>query len=107
DKGGALPALMLLLVIGGALLGMATWAGPRSRVTVDGVLILGAVTFGLYEALFIGSAFGNFGELASWAWIGSAGGLVLLLAAAYLWKETSEGATRPVEPAPAVAPPAA
>ena len=106
DQGRAIPALMLLLVIGGGVLGMATSYRPRTHLTADAVLILGAVTFGLYEALLIGNAFDEFGKLGTGAWLGSAGAAVLLVGVVRLWKAAMGGAgVRSA--APAVAPPPA
>jgi hypothetical protein len=107
DQGRALPALMLLLVIGGAVLGIATTFGssPR-RFTADGALILAAVTFGLYGAEVIQAAFGDFGSIDTGAWLGAAGGLVLLLGAANVWSHTVGAASTRRRPQPAVAPPA-
>jgi len=108
DQGRALPALMLLLVIGGAVLGIATTFGssPR-RVTADGTLILAAVTFGLYGAEVIQAAFGDFGSLDTGAWLGAVGGLVLLLGVANVWSHAVGTAGAARRPQPAVAPPAA
>jgi hypothetical protein len=106
DQGRALPALMLLLVIGGAALGALTTLGTPNRVAVDGVLILGAVTFGLYSAEVIGSAFNEFGSIGAGGWLGFAGAALLLIGVASIWSF----ATRPAEadePAPALSPPAA
>jgi hypothetical protein len=106
DKGRALPALMLLLVIGGGVLGASTTFASPTAAAADGALILGAVTFGLYEAEVIQSAFNTFGSLGAGAWLGSAGALVLLLGVASLWQAATGGA--PVaRPTPAMAPPAA
>lgn len=108
DKGRALPALMLLLVIGGAVLGIATtFASSPTRVTADGTLILAAVTFGLYGAEVIQSAFGDFGSLGWSAWLGAAGGTVLLLGVANLWSQALGASAMSRSPQPAVAPPAA
>jgi hypothetical protein len=107
DQGRALPALMLVLVIGGALLGVATSFGRSpTRVTADGVLILAAVTFGLYGAEPVQAAFNDFGTLDTGAWLGAAGGLVLLLGAANLWSHATGTASTRRRPQPAVAPPA-
>jgi len=107
DQGRALPALMLVLVIGGALLGMATTFGASpTRVTADGTLILAAVTFGLYGGEVIQSAFGDFGSLGTGAWLGAAGGLVLLLGVANLWSHATGAAAARRPSQPAVAPPA-
>ena len=106
DQGRAMPALMLLLVIGGAALGMITTFMPTTHLTADGALVLAAITFGLYEALLIGNAFDEFGILDSGAWLGSAGGAVLLIGVVKVWKAATggAGATRTTA---AVAPPAA
>jgi hypothetical protein len=106
DGGRALPALMLLLVIGGAVLGMATAYRPKTHMTADGALLLAAITFGLYEALLIGDAFGEFGRLGTGGWLGSAGAAVLLVGVARLWQAATGGAGARTA-APAVSPPAA
>jgi len=107
DQGRALPALMLVLVIGGALLGIATTFGSGStRVTADGALIFAAVTFGLYGAEAIQSAFGDFGSLGTGAWLGAAGGLVLLIGVAMLWSHATGAAPARRPAQTAVAPPA-
>ena len=105
DKGRALPALMLLLVIGGGALGVMTALQPRTHLTADGTLVLGAMTFGLYEALLIGDAFDEFGSMGWCAWLGSAGALVLLVGVVKVWKAATGRGVRPVTTA-AVAPPA-
>ncbi len=106
DKGRALPALMLLLVIGGGGLGAATAFGSAGRVTADGTLILAAITFGVYEALLIGNAFGEFGQLDTGSWLGAVGALILLIGVARVWRVAIGGAKAP-QATPAVAPPAA
>jgi len=107
DQGRALPALMLLLVVGGGVLGIATTFGSaRTRVTADGTLILAAVTFGLYGAEVIQAAFGDFGTLDTGAWLGAAGGLVLLLGVANVWSHATGARASARQPQPAVAPPA-
>jgi len=106
DQGRALPALMLLLVIGGAVLGVATTFGSRpNRLTADGTLILAAVTFGLYAAEPIQAAFGDFGSLDTGAWLGAVGGLVLLLGVSNIWSQAM-GPASTRQPQPALAPPA-
>jgi hypothetical protein len=105
DEGRALPALMLLLVIGGAALGMATTFVAGTRVTADGALILAAVTFGLYAAEVIASAFNTFGSLGAGAWLGSAGALVLLVSVVRIW-QTAVGGVPAARSASAMAPPA-
>jgi hypothetical protein len=105
DQGRAMPALMLLLVIGGAVLGMMTSYRPTTHLTADGSLVLAAITFGLYEALLIGDAFDEFGKVGTGAWLGSAGAAVLLVGAVRLWQAATGGAPART-PAPAVAPPA-
>lgn len=108
DQGRALPALMLLLVIAGAVLGIVTTFSPApTRVTGDGALILAAVTFGLYGAEVIGSAFGDFGTLDTGAWLGAVGGLVLLLGVANLWSRAMGASIASRRPEPVVAPPPA
>lgn len=104
DEGRALPLLMLLLVIGGAVLGASTLVSP-TRFAVDGVLILGAVTFGLYGAEVIQTAFNDFGDLAAGAWLGAAGATVLV-GVFSIWKHAT-GAASARETPTAVAPPAA
>jgi hypothetical protein len=85
DKGRALPALMLVLVLGGGVLVTATRpSGPRTPL--DGALAVAAATFGLYAALAIGNAFEDFGVLDVGAWLGTAGGTVLLVAVAGIWR---------------------
>jgi hypothetical protein len=89
-----------------------TWASPLSA---DAGLSLAAVTFGLYEAGVVEAAFGNFGQLDEGAWLGAAGGLVLLLGTASLWSAATLGRSRPgrtaatavepVIPPPEVTPP--
>ncbi len=106
DKGRALPALMLLLVIGGGVLGAATALGSAGRVTADGALILAAITFGVYEALLIGNAFGEFGQLDTGSWLGAVGALILLIGVVRVWRVAIGGSTA-AQAAPAVAPPAA
>jgi hypothetical protein len=86
DKGRALPVLMLVLVIGGAVLGLTTTTGSATRMTADGALILAAVTFGVYEALLIGNAFGDFGSMDTGSWLGSVGALILLVGVVKVWK---------------------
>jgi hypothetical protein len=88
DRGRALPALMLLLVLGGAVLGASTLGSPTS-MAADGTLILAAVTFGLFGAEVIASAFGELGSLGAGAWLGAAGGLVLVIGVKLLWKSMS------------------
>ncbi len=108
DQGRALPALMLLLVIGGAVLGIVTTFGARpTRATADGTLILAAVTFGLYGAEVIQAAFGDFGSLGSGAWLGAVGGLLVLIGVANAWRQGMGAAAARARPEPAVAPPAA
>jgi hypothetical protein len=108
DQGRALPALMLLLLIGGAALGVATTFGSATRVTADGALILAAVTFGLYEALLIGDAFDEFGRLDTGSWLGSVGALILLIGVVRVWKAATGGTTAArAAPAAAATPPAA
>jgi len=85
DMGRALPALMLVLVLGGAALVTAAHPSGR-RGTLDGALILAAVTFGLYGALVIGNAFDDLGSLDVGAWLGAAGGTVVLVAVAGIWR---------------------
>jgi hypothetical protein len=106
DQGRALPALMLLLVIAGAMLGAATTFTSAPRAAADGALILAAVTFGLYAAEVIESAFNTFGSLDTGAWLGSAGALVLLVTVAWLWRTATGGATAQ-QTTPATAPPSA
>jgi hypothetical protein len=93
DQGRALPALMLLLVIGGAALGVATTFGSATRVTADGALIFAAITFGLFEALLIGNAFDEFGRLDTGSWLGSVGALILLIGVVRVWKAATGGPT--------------
>ncbi len=106
DEGRALPSLMLVLVLGGAALGASTLVAP-TRFAVDGVLILGAVTFGLYGAEVIQTAFNNFGDLGAGAWLGAAGGTVLLIGVASIWRQATGAAATAREASPAVAPPPA
>jgi hypothetical protein len=103
DEGRALPLLMLLLVIGGAVFGASTVVSP-TRFAVDGVLIVGAVTFGLYGAEVIQTAFNDFGDLGAGAWLGAAGGTLLLVSVFSIWKHAT-GATPVGETPPAVASP--
>jgi hypothetical protein len=106
DQGRALPALMLLLVIGGAVLGIATTFGSApTRMMADGTLVLAAVTFGLYGAEVIQAAFGDFGSLDTGAWLGAVGGLILLLAVANAWSQAM-GTAPAHRSQPAAAPPA-
>ena len=106
DRGRALPSLMLLLVLGGAALGVSTLVAP-ARFAVDGVLILGAVTFGLYGFEVIQSAFDDFGNLGAGAWLGAAGGTVLLIGATSIWRHATGTASTAGDMSPAVAPPPA
>jgi hypothetical protein len=85
DMGRALPGLMLVLVLGGAALVTATHPGGR-RATLDGALVLAAATFGLYGALAIGNAFDALGALDVGAWMGAAGGTIILVAVAGIWR---------------------
>lgn len=101
DKGRALPALLLLLVIGGAALGVATTFGSPTRFTADGALIVAAVTFGVYQAEVVSTAFNEFGTLGSGVWLGAVGGLILLLGVANLWSHAT-GSAMGRTPAPAV-----
>ncbi len=105
DKGRALPALMLLLVLGGAVLGASTLGSPTS-LAADGTLILAAVTFGLFGAEVIASAFDELGSLGAGAWLGAAGGLVLLIGVKLLWKSMSSEVPE-TAPVAATSPPAA
>lgn len=106
DAGRALPSLMLLLVIGGAALGAATMLVSTTRVTADGALILAAITFGLYAAEVIGVAFNGFGALGAGAWLGAAGGLVLLVGVTRIWQRALGGAPSPEASTVPIAPPA-
>lgn len=106
SSGHALGLLMLLVAIVGVLLGFATTFVATSAATAHGALIVGAISFGLYEALLIGNAFGDFGRLGTAAWLGSVGALVLLLGAARLW-QAATGGSPAARPTPAMAPPAA
>jgi hypothetical protein len=54
----------------------------------------------------IQAAFGDFGSIDTGAWLGAAGGLVLLLGAANVWSHTVGAASTRRRPQPAVAPPA-
>jgi hypothetical protein len=104
DEGRALPSAMLLLVIGASALAAGPWVWTN-RAALDGAVILAATAFGVYEALLIGNAFNEFGRLGLGGWLGSAGGLVLLCATAFVWNVATrrEPVTPPAEPA---APPA-
>jgi hypothetical protein len=106
DKGRALPALMLLLVLGGAVLGASTLGSPTS-MAADGTLILAAITFGLFGAEVIASAFDEFGSLGAGAWLGAAGGLVLLIGVKLLWKSMSSEVPETAPVAATSPPPAA
>jgi hypothetical protein len=105
DQGRALPALMLLLILGGAGLGVLTTFGSTSRATAHGFLIVGAVTFGLYEGLLIGDAFGEFGGLDTGSWLGSVGAAILLVGVVRVWSAATAG-TPSGRTAVAAAPPA-
>jgi hypothetical protein len=87
DEGRALPTLMLLLVIGGGIVGASTTFASASRTAADSVLILAALTFGLYCAEVIASAFNEFGTLGAGAWLGAVGSLVLLVGVGRLWRQ--------------------
>ncbi len=107
DRGRALPALMLLLVIGGAVLGVLTTLVRPIRFAADGLLILGAVTFGLYGAEVIESAFNNFGDLGAGAWLGFGGGALLLIGVAAVWSFATRAAETDQPVVAAAAPPVA
>jgi len=96
---------MLLLVIGGGVHGASTTFASATSAAADGALILAAITAGLYGAEVIGSAFNEFGSLGAGAWLGTAGGLILLLGVGRIWREATSGSTA-TRSGPAIAPPA-
>jgi hypothetical protein len=92
SSGHALGLLMLVLVLGGAALGAMIAFGSATRPAADWLLMLAAVTFGLFSALLIGNAFGEFGHLDTGAWLAAAGSSVLLVGVHKVWKEATGGA---------------
>ena len=83
---------MLILVLAGALLGAMIVFGSATRAAADWLLMLAAVTFGLFSALLIGNAFDEFGRLDTGAWLAAAGSIVLLVGVHRVWKEATGGA---------------
>jgi hypothetical protein len=92
QSGHALGLLMLILVLAGAALGAMTAFGSATRAAADWLLMLAAVTFGLFSALLIGNAFGEFGRLGTGGWLAAAGSIVLLVGVHKVWKEATGGA---------------
>jgi hypothetical protein len=92
SSGHALGLLMLILVLAGAALGAMIAFGSATRAAADWLLMLAAVTFGLFSALLIGNAFGEFGLLGTGGWLAAAGSIVLLLGVAKVRKEATGGA---------------
>lgn len=64
------------------------------------------MTFGLYSAEVIETAFNEFGDLGAGSWLGFGGAALLLIGVASVWSFATRPAG-PEEPAPAVAPPVA
>jgi hypothetical protein len=92
SSGHALGLLMLILVLAGAALGAMIAFGSATRAAADWLLMLAAVTFGLFSALLIGNAFGEFGRLGTGGWLAAAGSIVLLIGVHKVWKEATGGA---------------
>jgi hypothetical protein len=92
QSGHALGLLMLILVLAGAALGAMIAFGSATRAAADWLLMLAAVTFGLFSALLIGNAFGEFGRLGTGGWLAAAGSIVLLVGVHKVWKEATGGA---------------
>jgi hypothetical protein len=92
SSGHALGLLMLILVLGGAGLGAMLMSGSATRAAADWLLMLAAVTFGLFSALLIGNAFGEFGRLGTGGWLAAAGSIVMLLGVHKVWKGATGGA---------------
>jgi hypothetical protein len=92
SSGHALGLLMLIIVVVGAALGAMLTFGSATRAAADWLLILAAVTFGLFSALLIGNAFGEFGRLGTGGWLAAAGSIVLLIGVHRIWKAATGGA---------------
>jgi hypothetical protein len=92
SSGHALGLLMLILVLAGALLGAMIAFGSATRAAADWLLMLAAATFGLFSALLIRAAFGEFGRLGTGGWLAAAGSIVLLVGVRKVWKEATGGA---------------
>lgn len=102
SSGHALGLLMLLAVLLTAGF-LAAWRLGGREGAADPALLLAAITFGLAEAVWIANAFNNFGHLGSGAWLEAAGGLVLLVAVAWLSRRAvPAGSMQPgaAQPAP-------
>ena len=93
SSGHALGLLMLILVLVGALLGAMVAFGSATKATADWLLMLAAVTFGLFSALLIGNAFGEFGRLGIGGWLAAAGSIVMLVGVDKVWKAATGGAS--------------
>ena len=99
--GIGLAMILLCAAVALRILFTLTWATPLSA---DVGLALAAVTFGLFETGIVQDAFNQFGSLGAGAWLGGAGGVVLLLGMASLWSAATLGKSRLIPPPAAGAP---